>query len=162
MKFVLTRRLLLIMDRVGSLCTNIVKKFFGLLLKVVINPIKSSQNRQLFSAINGTQENCLIDPSFYWLILTVTYIKVYTFGKEMSHKIYFWYQISSKMVIFWENHKNHFFFVSKFLWQANKNIFELTLKWSRYSVVNGGPYGPYLRKILSRMNLAVKCRPLIK
>ena len=51
--------------------------------------------------------------------ISVMYIKVYISGMEMSQRIHFWYQILLKMVIFWENGKNHLF-GQKFLWQANK------------------------------------------
>ena len=43
---------------------------------------------------------------------------------EMSQRTHIWYQILLKMMIFWENGKNHFF-GQKFLWQAKKNNFEL-------------------------------------
>ena len=47
---------------------------------------------------------------------------------EMSQRIHFWYQILLKMLIFlrkWQK-KNHFL-GQKFLWQANKNYFELKM-----------------------------------
>ena len=66
-----------------------------------------------------------IDRFNFW-ILTVIYIKVYIFGKEMSHRIYFRYQISPKMLISEKITKNHFL-GSKFLWQANKITFELKM-----------------------------------
>ena len=50
----------------------------------------------------------------FW-IFTMTYIKVYIFGKEMSHRIYFWCQISPKMLIFWENHKKSHFWLKIFV-----------------------------------------------
>ena len=54
------------------------------------------------------------------------YIKEYVSGIEMSQRIHFWYQILLKMVIFWENGKKKpTFLVKIFLWQANKNSFEL-------------------------------------
>ena len=71
-----------------------------------------------------------VNPEFlnFWNF-TVRYIKVYIFVKVMSHRIHFWYYISPNMLIFWHNHKNHFF-GTKFLWQANKSDFEL--KCSHY------------------------------
>ena len=56
------------------------------------------------------------------------YIKVYISGMEMSQRIHFWYQILLKMMILWENGKKKpHFFGQKFLWQANKNSFELKM-----------------------------------
>ena len=46
---------------------------------------------------------------------------------EMGQRIYFWYQILLKMMISWENDKKNHFFGQKFLWQANKNSFELKM-----------------------------------
>ena len=77
----------------------------------------------------GVNPNFLkfIDRYNFW-ILTVTYIKVYNFGKVMSCRIHFCYQISLKMLTFWENRKKKTpFFGSNFLWQANKNSFELKM-----------------------------------
>ena len=45
---------------------------------------------------------------------------------EMSQRIHFGYQILLKMKIFWENGKNHLF-GQNFLWQPNKNSFELKM-----------------------------------
>ena len=35
-----------------------------------------------------------------FLTITITYTRIYIFGREMSYRIYIWYQISSKMQIF--------------------------------------------------------------
>ena len=51
-----------------------------------------------------------------FLIITVIYIKVYISGMEMSQRIHFLYQISLKMLIFFEKMaKNHFFGKKKFV-----------------------------------------------
>ena len=56
--------------------------------------------------------------------------------------------------------------LGKYVWEKPSGEQGLTLKWSRYSVlplvVKRGPCGFLLRKVLSRINLAVKCGPLIK
>ena len=54
------------------------------------------------------------------------YVKVYISGMEMSQKIHFRYQILLKMIVFEKMAKKHFF-GQKFLWQANKNSFELKM-----------------------------------
>ena len=54
------------------------------------------------------------------------YIKLNITEMEMNQRICFWYQILLKMLIFWENGKNHFL-GQKFLWQAKKNNFELKM-----------------------------------
>ena len=47
---------------------------------------------------------------------------------EVSQRIHFWYQILLKMMIFLENgKKTPHFFGRNFLWQANKNRFELNM-----------------------------------
>ena len=40
---------------------------------------------------------------WFFQIITVMCIKVYIFGMEMSQTIHFWYQISLKLPILWEN-----------------------------------------------------------
>ena len=46
---------------------------------------------------------------------------------EMSQRIHFWYdQILLKMMILWENGKNHFL-GQKLLWQPKKTSFELKI-----------------------------------
>ena len=56
------------------------------------------------------------------------YIKVYISGMEMSQRIHFWHQILLYMYddFFEKMAKNHFF-GQNFLWQANKNSFELKM-----------------------------------
>ena len=62
-----------------------------------------------------------IDRCSFWFF-TVTYIKVYIFGKVMSRRIHFWYQISPKMLIFWENHKKITFLAQNFCDKLTKII----------------------------------------
>ena len=45
---------------------------------------------------------------------------------EMSQRIPFWYQISIKMFIFWENHKKSLFGKKK-SWTGYKNNFDLKM-----------------------------------
>ena len=45
---------------------------------------------------------------------------------EMSQRVHFWYQILLQMMIFWENGEKRLF-GQIFLWQANKNSFELRM-----------------------------------
>ena len=59
-------------------------------------------------------------------IITEIYVKVYISGMEMSQRIHFWYQILLKIMIFGENGKKTLY-GQKFLWQANKNSFELKM-----------------------------------
>ena len=54
------------------------------------------------------------------------YIKVYISEMEMSQRIHFWYQILLKRWFFEKMAKKHFF-GQKFLWQANKNSFEVKM-----------------------------------
>ena len=71
----------------------------------------------------------------FWTI-TVMYIQVYIFEMEMSQRIHFWYQISLKISIFWQNgKKNPTFLVNFFFVPATKVNFELkTLKFGRNHV----------------------------
>ena len=46
--------------------------------------------------------------------ITVMYKKVYISGMEMSQKIYFWYEILLKILIYLENGQKNTFLVKKF------------------------------------------------
>ena len=63
------------------------------------------------------------------------YIEMEISEMEMSQRIHFWHQILLKMLIFlrkWQ--KKPHFFGQKFLWQANKNNFELKMPKSAKNV----------------------------
>ena len=54
---------------------------------------------------------------------------------EMSQKIHFWYQITLKMMIFWENDKKSPFFGKKDSWKANRKQFwveNAEIAWKSY------------------------------
>ena len=57
-----------------------------------------------------------------WPILKpiLSYTFFFFFWNNMCHRVYFWYQISSKILIFWDKGKK-ITFGSKFLVQGNKN-----------------------------------------
>ena len=55
------------------------------------------------------------------------YIKVYTFGIEMSQRIHFWKQILLKLLFVFEKMTKNHFFGQKCLWLAKKNNFELKI-----------------------------------
>ena len=62
-----------------------------------------------------------------FLIITVTYIKVYISGMEMSQRIRFWYQILQKMLIFLRKWQKITFLVKQFCDKLIKNNFELKM-----------------------------------
>ena len=74
-----------------------------------------------------------LNPIFFKLIeccnfqiITEMYIKVYISEMKMSQRIHFWYQITKNDDFFEKMAKKHFF-GQQFLWQANKNSFELKM-----------------------------------